>query len=96
MPARGYLGLSVAIMKDGAIVLDKGYGQSHLAPDVPMQADTPFLIGSITKQFVAAIVLLLADESGPLRARRCRDGVRCSRSHRADPGEKRFVVDAAD
>lgn len=62
MPARGYVGLSVAIVKDGAIVLDKGYGHSHLAPDVPVQADTPFLIGSITKQLVAAIVLLLADE----------------------------------
>ncbi len=62
MPARGYMGLSVAIVKDGALVLDKGYGQSHLSPDVPVQADTPFLIGSITKQLVAALVLLLADE----------------------------------
>jgi D-alanyl-D-alanine carboxypeptidase len=62
MPARGYVGLSVAIVKDGVVVLDKGYGQSHLAPDLPVQADTPFLIGSITKQFVAAVVLLLADE----------------------------------
>ncbi len=62
MPARGYVGLSVAVMKDGVIVLDKGYGHSHLAPDVPMQADTPVLTGSITKQFVAATVLLLADE----------------------------------
>jgi CubicO group peptidase (beta-lactamase class C family) len=58
----GFVGLSVAIVKDGAIVLDKGYGQSHLAPDVPVQPDTSFLIGSITKQLVASLVLLLADE----------------------------------
>jgi hypothetical protein len=31
MAARGFVGLSVAIVKDGAIVLDKGYGQSQLA-----------------------------------------------------------------
>jgi CubicO group peptidase (beta-lactamase class C family) len=62
MAARDYVGLSVAIVKDGTLVLDKGYGQSHLAPDVPVRPDTPFLIGSITKQFVAAIVLVLADE----------------------------------
>jgi D-alanyl-D-alanine carboxypeptidase len=62
MVTRGFVGLSVAIVKDGVVVLDKGYGQRQLAPDVPVQADTPFLIGSITKQFVASLVLLLADE----------------------------------
>jgi D-alanyl-D-alanine carboxypeptidase len=60
--ARGFVGLSVAIVREGAIVLEKGYGQRELAPDVPVQADTPFEIGSISKQFVSALVLLLAEE----------------------------------
>jgi D-alanyl-D-alanine carboxypeptidase len=59
---QGFVGLSVAIVKDGVVVLDKGYGRSRLSPDAPVQADTPFLIGSITKQFVAAMLLRLAGE----------------------------------
>ncbi len=60
--ARGFVGLSVAIVKDGALVLEKGYGRSGLGPDVPVQMDTPFLVASITKQFVSGIVLQLAAE----------------------------------
>jgi D-alanyl-D-alanine carboxypeptidase len=59
---RGFVGLSFAIVREGAIVLEKGYGQRELAPDVPVQADTAFEIGSISKQFVSALVLQLADE----------------------------------
>jgi D-alanyl-D-alanine carboxypeptidase len=59
---RGFVGLSVAIVREGAIVLEEGYGQRELAPDVPVQADTAFEIGSISKQFVSALVLLLAEE----------------------------------
>jgi CubicO group peptidase (beta-lactamase class C family) len=62
LDARGFVGLSVAIVQDGAIVLEKGYGRSELAPDVPVQTDTPFLVASITKQFVSAVVLQLAGE----------------------------------
>jgi CubicO group peptidase (beta-lactamase class C family) len=62
MEARGFVGLSVAIVRDGALVLEKGYGRSELGPDVPVQADTPFLVASITKQFVSAVVLQLAAE----------------------------------
>jgi CubicO group peptidase (beta-lactamase class C family) len=60
--ARGFVGLSVAIVRDGSIVLEKGYGQRELAPDAPVQTDTAFEIGSISKQFVSALVLLLAQE----------------------------------
>jgi D-alanyl-D-alanine carboxypeptidase len=59
--ARGFVGLSVAIVKDGVVVVDKGYGRREL-PDAPVQADTPFLIASISKQFVSAVVLQLAAE----------------------------------
>jgi CubicO group peptidase (beta-lactamase class C family) len=62
MAARGFVGLSVAIVREGAIVLEKGYGQRELAPDLPVQADTAFEVGSISKQFVSALVLLLAEE----------------------------------
>jgi D-alanyl-D-alanine carboxypeptidase len=61
MASRGFVGLSVALVKDGVLVLEKGYGHSEL-PDVPVNADTPFLVASITKQFVSAVVLQLAAE----------------------------------
>jgi D-alanyl-D-alanine carboxypeptidase len=57
---QGFVGLSVAIVKDGTIALDKGYGLRQTAPDLPVQPDTAFEIGSVTKQFVASLVLLLA------------------------------------
>lgn len=59
---RGFVGLSFAIVREGVVVLEKGYGQRELAPDVPVQADTAFEIGSISKQFVSALVLQLAQE----------------------------------
>ena len=49
-------------MREGAIVLEKAYGQRELAPDAPVQADTAFEIGSTSKQFVSALVLLLAED----------------------------------
>ena len=58
----GRVGMSVAIMKDGQVVLAKGYGRRSLADDRPVEADTLFAIGSVSKQFICASVLLLADD----------------------------------
>jgi CubicO group peptidase (beta-lactamase class C family) len=62
MQQPGRVGLSVAIMKDGRLVLAKGYGKRSLADGKPVAADTVFAIGSVTKQFTCACVLLLAEE----------------------------------
>jgi D-alanyl-D-alanine carboxypeptidase len=59
---KGLVGLSVAILRDGEIVFAKGYGQRSLEKSLPVEANTSFAIGSITKQFVCACVLLLAEE----------------------------------
>ena len=58
----GRVGLSVAIIKDGRIVLAKGYGKRSLKDGRPVEADTVFAIGSVSKQFVCACVLLLAED----------------------------------
>lgn len=55
-------GLSVAILKDGRTALAKGYGCRSLEPRQPVADDTRFSIGSVTKQFVCACILLLAEE----------------------------------
>ena len=61
------VGLSIAIVKDGQVVLAKGYGKRSLEDRRPVEPDTLFAIGSVTKQFTCACVLLLA-EDGKLSA----------------------------
>ena len=60
--ASGLVGLSLAVAKDGQIVLAKGYGVRSVKTGAPVDPDTLFAIGSITKQFTAACIFLLAEE----------------------------------
>ena len=59
-------GIAVAVVKDGQIVLSKGYGVSSLKTRAPMDANTLFGIASNTKAFTTAALGLLVDE-GKLR-----------------------------
>src|SRR5688572_18635663 len=59
---KGRIGLSVALVKNGQVVLAKGYGNRSLQEPLPVETDTLFAIGSVTKQFTCACVLLLAQE----------------------------------
>jgi D-alanyl-D-alanine carboxypeptidase len=59
--SRGLVGLSIGVMQDGKLVLVKGYGKSVLAGGIPVDPNTRFAIGSITKQFTSACILLLAE-----------------------------------
>ncbi|HYL83309.1 MAG TPA: serine hydrolase [Candidatus Angelobacter sp.] len=55
-------GLSVAIMKDGKVVLAKGYGVRKLGEATPVDENTLFGIGSNTKAFTTAALATLVDE----------------------------------
>jgi CubicO group peptidase (beta-lactamase class C family) len=55
-------GLSVAIVKDGRTVLERGWGVERGRAHLPATAATEYQIASITKQFTASAILLLADE----------------------------------
>jgi CubicO group peptidase (beta-lactamase class C family) len=57
---------TVLVARDGSVVLDKAYGMANLELDVPNTPDTKFRLGSITKQFTAAAILLL-EERGKLK-----------------------------
>lgn len=57
----GEPGAAALIVKDGRTVLRKGYGLANLELGVPIQPDMVFEIGSVTKQFTAASILLLAE-----------------------------------
>ena len=55
-------GCSVAAMLDGEIVHTGSYGMSNLDHDVAIGPDTIFHVASVSKQFTAAAIVLLARE----------------------------------
>lgn len=59
---RGLVGLSLAIVRHGEVVLARGYGKASLTTGTPVDLDTAFAIGSVTKQFTCASALLLAED----------------------------------
>jgi CubicO group peptidase (beta-lactamase class C family) len=59
-PNRQFMG-SVLVAKGSEVVLNKGYGSANLEWDVPNSPATKFRLGSITKQFTAASILLLQE-----------------------------------
>jgi len=55
-------GIAVAVVKDGQIVLERGYGVRELGKQGAVQADTLFAIASNTKAFTATSLNLLAEQ----------------------------------
>ncbi len=55
-------GMAVAIVKDGKIVMAKGYGVRKLGDPTPVDEFTMFGIGSNTKAFTTAALATLVDE----------------------------------
>ena len=53
-------GCAVGVSQNGTAVLEKGYGMADLEHGVPIGPDTIFEAGSVSKQFTAAAMLLLA------------------------------------
>src|SRR3989442_7642620 len=54
-------GLSLAVIKDGQIVLAKGYGFANVEHQVPVKPETIFQSGSMGKQFTATAVMMLVE-----------------------------------
>jgi CubicO group peptidase (beta-lactamase class C family) len=54
--------IAVAVVKDGRVVFERGYGQRQLDPALPADAHTLFSIASNTKSFTATAMEMLADE----------------------------------
>jgi D-alanyl-D-alanine carboxypeptidase len=55
-------GIAVAISRGGVTIYTKTAGERRLKPNQPVVATTPFEIGSVTKQFTSAAVLLLVQD----------------------------------
>ncbi len=55
-------GCAVGVSHDGRILLERAYGMADLEHGVANRPDTIFEAGSVSKQFTAAAVLLLAED----------------------------------
>ena len=53
---------SIAVVKDGQIVYTKAYGDARLEPKTAATSEMRYSIGSISKQFTAAALLLLQEQ----------------------------------
>ncbi len=52
---------SALVARDGKVIFSKGSGMANLEFDIPNTPQTKFRLGSITKQFTAAAVLILQE-----------------------------------
>lgn len=55
-------GLALVVQQDGKVVYAKGYGYANLEQAIPATTEQRFHVGSISKQFTAAAVMLLVEE----------------------------------
>ena len=62
LAATGVPSASVAVVKDGQIVFTKAYGDARLEPKTAAVPTMRYSIGSISKQFTAAAMLLLQEQ----------------------------------
>ncbi len=55
-------GMAIAVVQDGKVVFDKGFGVKQVGGHDPVDKQTVFQIGSTSKAFTTALVAMLADE----------------------------------
>jgi len=62
MQARHVPAVTIAVIRNGAVVKTASYGIADMENDVPTRIDSVFKIGSVSKQFIASGVMLLAQD----------------------------------
>jgi CubicO group peptidase (beta-lactamase class C family) len=55
-------GCAVGVFQNGRISYAKGYGAANIEFGVPITPQTPFIMGSLSKQFTAAAIALLVEQ----------------------------------
>jgi CubicO group peptidase (beta-lactamase class C family) len=55
-------GCVMGVFQDGRIAFAKGYGLANIEYGVPLTPKTPMIMGSVSKQFTAAAIALLAEQ----------------------------------
>ena len=55
-------GCAVGVYRNGSIAFAKGYGLANVEYEIPVTPATPFIVGSVSKQFTAAAIALLVED----------------------------------
>ena len=55
-------GCALGVVQSGQLVYGRGYGMANLEHDIPINTTSVFRIGSVSKQFAAAVAALAAME----------------------------------
>lgn len=55
-------GVSIAVVRGGKVIRAEGYGVADLEHEIPVRPQTVFKIGSLSKQFLATGIMLLAQD----------------------------------
>ena len=55
-------GLTLAVVKNGNAVVNKGYGLANVEHNVPVTSETVIRLGSVSKQFFTTAILKLAED----------------------------------
>jgi len=55
-------GCALGVFQNGRVALAKGYGLANIEYGVPITPQTPFIMGSVSKQFTAATIALLVEQ----------------------------------
>jgi CubicO group peptidase (beta-lactamase class C family) len=55
-------GASLIVMKDGVVIYKRGYGTANLEYDIPITPSTIFHVASVSKQFTAFAITMLASQ----------------------------------
>src|SRR5690606_2208136 len=55
-------GAALLVLRDGELVVRKGYGLADLEEGTPVTPETRFRLASVSKQFTAAAILLLVQD----------------------------------
>ena len=62
MEQRGVPSASIAVVKGGKLVFTHAYGKAHMEPEKAATPEMRYSIGSVSKQFTAAAILLLQEQ----------------------------------
>jgi CubicO group peptidase (beta-lactamase class C family) len=62
MARRHIPGVAVAVLRGGKVIKTAGYGMADLEHEIPVAPETVFKIGSVSKQFLATGIMLLAQD----------------------------------
>ena len=62
MTRRHIPGVALAIVRGGKVIKAQGYGKADLEHEIPVTPETVFKIGSVSKQFLATGIMVLAQD----------------------------------